>query len=176
MTTSLHGQGYPLVKTLEVDTRSFEIRVDSTGAFFTTLGGERIDAVSLKALEARVRKLARQKRVEVPVTLVRKPSWQSDHGKPLEIHHGTVTGIHASNNRTLFKDEQGKTAQISSYDGEVCRRLTDVDVARLQEAWQAKHDATEAWEALFQSYRVNEHKLLETAQTAAQEPAVEPQP
>jgi len=151
------------IKTLEIDGSQIEIYANEDGDFFAQVEGrDRVKAPTLKQLERKLRDIKRLNRVKVPITLLKTPSWRSDK-QTISFTQGDITGIHASNRALLFKSHDGKSEQLSSYDGQICRRLTEEEIHHTQSLWEAKVAAEAAWEAHEQSLKVDGHALVREA-------------
>lgn len=172
------------ITTYTADRQTFDIFVDGkTGEFYAytvkTPDGQYVDHASrvqdktLKGLQAKLRKHAKQRSIAVPVTLLKEPSWRSS-GEELEIEHGFLTGVHAGNDRLLYRNEAGETDTLGGhYDGQVCRRMTEEQVTEVRRVWKARCDAKNAWETLSEGLSVSGRMLIDEALGKVPEPVEE---
>ena len=146
------------LKDFEVDGVKVPIYVLDTGEFWATLneGEDEIKAPTLKALEGKIKTVVRRKRASIAATLVSTPSWRDDEGT-LEIEHVTLTGIHATQRAILYRDAKGEAQRLSGYgsDDNLCRRLTEAEVAELTRLWEIKQAAIKQFDDHFQALRIN---------------------
>lgn len=165
------------VTTYTANRQTFDIYVDGkNGNFFAHVNpnayreGDRVTDKTLTGLQAKLRKHAKQRTISIPVTLVSEPSWRSS-SEELEIEHGFVTGIHAGNDRILYRNEDGESDTIGgSYDGQVCRRLTPEELETTTRIWAERCAAKKAWEVHYDSLKANARTLIDEELKKVPEP------
>src|SRR5262245_2705543 len=101
------------IKTFDVDGHKVIIYANAAGRFYTEFDDDRLEDTTLKGLETKIRKHRRQKRVNIPITLVKTPSWRSDR-QVITVTQGSITGLHARNRSLLFKGDDGESSQVDS--------------------------------------------------------------
>lgn len=150
------------LKTVQIDTRPFDVYVDDEGQFFTRWQGDNIFAPSLKTLEEKLRKTVRAAgRIAVPVSRI-SDTW---HSETPTITHIVLTGVHAGNGNVLYREEGENTVeQIRSFDDEIYQRLTESDIAQFHTLKQAVRTAEEALDTWKTAHKVNPRSLMEQAQ------------
>lgn len=155
----------------EVDGVTYQINITYDGRFSTTYDDDEISSKTLDKLLARLRSLMRKRKVTekaaLPVTVLGGRGYYYNKEEE-KFRHGVVTGIHASNNNILFKQDGGKqgTEQLSGYNN-VYRRLTDAEMAeyiKLVRAQEAAREAVENWD---KEHRIDVQKELGKIEEAA---------
>jgi hypothetical protein len=103
------------LKTIDVKGKKFKVSINDEGHFFADFDGEQIRAESLKQLTDKLAtRIARSKRVSIPICMWEKDSWND---KPGKVRTGTIIGIHGSNKNILVKfDDQPKSEQVGYGD------------------------------------------------------------
>lgn len=91
------------ITTVDIKGRTYDIYASEAGDWYAVVDGSSIRAETMKALEAKLRKLA----VKVSIPFVR---FEHHTGK---IRRGTVTGSHARNGSILVSYGKGATDSVS---------------------------------------------------------------
>lgn len=153
-----------VVKTLEIDGESFAITVTEKGEFRCYVQGDWFYEETLKVLEDRIRKSVRSTvKVKVPATLL-----TTHYGAGRKLVPIVVTGIHAGNQKILYRLENGNNGQTGRYGSEnILRALTDVERADIMRLWQDQVDLNDKISKLIGSYRLNVPESLAAARKAA---------
>jgi hypothetical protein len=125
---------------IEVKGKKFDVQISDTGEFVAEYEHDQVRAESLKQLtEKLASRIARSKRVSIPICMWEKESWSD---KPGKIRTGVIIGIHGSNDNILVKfDDQPKSEQIgygNFFDPKDAKELK-----RLSETLTAAEDAFE---------------------------------
>jgi hypothetical protein len=150
-----------------IDGVKFDIAVDSTGLFWATFDGNEISASTRKVVVDKLREAIRTaKHVAVPASLVKDPHWRRNRADKPVVTHIILTGIHGSNRNVLYReDRKGAKGgeQLSSYDGDCMRRLTDEEVATHLELWLAHQAAAKALEAWVEEHKIHPEQVVKDA-------------
>lgn len=119
--------------TVKAGGREFPVQIDGQGKFVANLGMEGI--VTAATYDDLVKKARKTKTpFELPFTTV-------------EGKHGTVTGIHATNQNLLVRWEDGKTEQLAYYAGrDYLARLDDDATEMVKQLNQERTRAVDALE------------------------------
>lgn len=125
---------------LKVNETTFEVKVSDEGIFSTPIPGGFETAKSLAELRRKLKDVTTD--LNVPCTKVEGRYRDDD----LEITHGTVTGVHASNRNYLVRWDDDSTSQERNYSHSILRRLTDKEVAEVTKLHAAKKVAMEAFD------------------------------
>lgn len=152
------------VKTFDAEGQKWDIFASSEGDFYVELPNHEgiVKADTLKKLEKKLIAMKRENRVNIPVTLIKLPSWHNSN-KPIEFTQGSLTGIHARTHNLLFKGDDGTNDQLGSYDGQICRRLSEGDINHVLALFEAYKDAEQTWEAHLESLKVSGERLVREA-------------
>jgi hypothetical protein len=163
------------VKAITVDGRTVDIFVTSTGQFWASLNDREDEpkAPTLKQLEDKIKTIVRRKRASIPATLITgSDNWRDGHDvEELTVEHITLTGIHQSHNKVLYRDSKGDADSLSGWhdDARLCRRLTEEEVTTLQGYWQAKEAAKKQYEEYQTTLKLDGHKAIRQAMGVPEE-------
>jgi hypothetical protein len=147
------------LKEIEVNGEIVKVILNSDFTFFVYFYGERIEAASMKALDAAIR--AASKRDIVVAIEATVMGWGDEATDIL------VTGRHNGNGNILYrKDKPGeKTEQLHSED-RVCRRLTVAERAEFSDLVKKKNAAEKALNEWPKSKRLNVASAIRGAAAA----------
>jgi len=142
---------------IEVKGKKFAVQISDKGEFFAEFEGDQVRADSLKQLTNKLaERIARSKRVSIPICMWEKESWND---KPGKIRTGTIIGIHGSNDNILVKfDDEERSQQISYGDF-----FDPKDAAELKRLSQAYNDAETAFENFKKKHEINAHEKVREA-------------
>lgn len=143
--------------------KKFEIHVGDDGRFFSVDDGSRTEADTLAGLKTKLASGMRRAAVKVEIPVV----WWNN-GK---LKRGMFTGIHARNQNLLLREDDGKSEQISSWEGSK-KYFPPEHAEQLAELSAASVAAANALEAFTDKYsfdiRYEIKKIVETCEAAPQ--------
>lgn len=138
---------------------TFTIRGHAVDAYVNAKGqfwcegpdrAETLTAPTLTALKTAANKaFTAGGKIAIPATIVELPiRLDRKHDGMLQLEDITITGIHSTNRRTLYRDEAGRPQQGYGYAGAYTQRLTPIEREELQALVTAVlrgQDAIESW-------------------------------
>lgn len=162
--------------TYQCDGVDYEISVDNTGSFFTTMEGELVQSPTLEALKKKIGAKQRRKTIKLnlPATIREAGSWRSTGKKPTFIQV-QVTGIHSRNKNVLYRREDNGKADSVGYSDDIYKRLTPADIAEYLRLWQATVDAEKAFDDFKTKHTYTKQAIGEAIAAAEKKAGIEPE-